>query len=139
MQIIGLWKVLFYAMLVIAQKLFFIQTPLLHTIVNYAHTFLIQSCHFAVSKILISTGFPRNSATKTTEIINIDNEVLTSHVNCKDLDDYPLKISGAVGSNMGSFPVLCGGRDNSGSVNQCHRLESGKWEPFANLAEKYIY
>ena len=100
---------------------------------------------FAVSKILVSTGSPRGSATKTTEMINIDNEVLTSHVNCKDLDDYPLKIDGAVGSNMGSFPVLCGGRDDSGphgfagSVNQCHRLESGKWEPFANLTEKYIY
>jgi hypothetical protein len=83
--------------------------------------------------ILVSTGYPFSSATKT-EIINTDNSGLT----CKDLEDYPLQIYGAVGFNMGSLPVICGGYDGSTTLNQCHRMESGKWQPFANLAQGYV-
>ena len=83
--------------------------------------------------ILVSTGFPYSSATKTTEIINIDNGGLT----CKDLEDYPLQIQGAVGFNMGSLPVVCGGSSTT-TFNQCHRLESGKWQSFANLVQGYV-
>ena len=86
----------------------------------------------AFDSILVSTGYPLSSATKT-EIINTDNSGLT----CKDLEDYPLQIYGAVGFNMGSLPVICGGYDGSYS-NQCHRMESGKWQPFANLAQGYV-
>ena len=81
-----------------------------------------------MTKILVSTGRPRSSATKT-EIINLDNESLT----CQDLEDFPLAIQGAVGSNTGSFPVICGGWDGSESVKQCHRLESGRWQHFATM------
>ena len=91
---------------------------------------------FSVPLILVSTGSPVVSATKT-EIINIENNGLT----CKDLEDYPLQVYGAVGSNMGSSPVICGGRDQSNwaSVIQCHRLESGKWQHFASLTQAYVY
>ena len=85
--------------------------------------------------ILVSTGFPYSSATKTTEIINIDNGGLT----CKDLEEYPLQIIGAVGFNMGSLPVICGGKYlGFKAQNQCHRMESGKWQPFANLTQGYV-
>ena len=84
--------------------------------------------------ILVSTGYPLDSATKTTEIINIDNDGST----CKDLEEYPLTIQGAVGFNMGSMPVICGGYDGSTYVNQCHRMESGKWQSFANLVQGYV-
>ena len=85
--------------------------------------------------ILVSTGYPLDSATKTTEIINIDDDSST----CKDLGEYPLKIQGAVGFNMGSMPVICGGRlDGLTYSNQCHRMESGIWKPFANLAQGYV-
>ena len=84
--------------------------------------------------ILVSTGYPLDSATKTTEIINIDDDSST----CKDLGEYPLKIQGAVGFNMGSMPVICGGYDGSTYVNQCHQLESGKWQSFANLVQGYV-
>ena len=94
--------------------------------------FLIQIFVFSVPMILVSTGYPRSSATKT-EIINTDNSGLT----CKDLEEYPSKAYGAVGFNMGSLPVICGGYDGSYS-NQCHRMESGKWQPFANLAQGYV-
>ena len=100
---------------------------------NYAH-FNKSIIFFIVTKILVSTGNPLSFATKT-EIINPDNESLT----CQDLEDYPLGIEGAVGSNIGSFPVICGGWDGSESVKQCHRLESGRWQHFANLTQGSIY
>ena len=84
--------------------------------------------------ILVSTGFPYSSATKTTEIIDIDNGGLT----CKDLEEYPWKIYGALGFNMGSLPVICGGDDGSAYLNQCFRMESGIWKPFVNLAQGYV-
>ena len=90
-----------------------------------------------MTKILVSTGNPRSSATKT-EIINLDNESLT----CQDLEDFPLAIQGAVGSNTGSFPVICGGWNGSvpvGSVKQCYKLKSGRWQHFANLTQGYKY
>jgi hypothetical protein len=49
-----------------------------------------------------------------------------------------LEVFSAVSSNMGSFPVICGGWNDSGLVMQCHRLESGKWQHFANLIQGYI-
>ena len=85
--------------------------------------------------ILVSTGSPASSATKKTEIINTDN----SGLSCKDLEEYPIQVSGAVGSNLGSMPIICGGASNWTSVNQCHRLESGKWQNFANLTQAYVY
>ena len=89
-------------------------------------------------QILVSTGYVYNGnyplTTTKTEIINTDNSGLT----CKDLEEYPLQIYGALGFNMGSLPVICGGKDESGQiVNQCYRLESGKWQPFANLTQGY--
>ena len=90
---------------------------------------------FAVSKILVSTGSPWSSR-KTTEVINLDNEVLT----CQDLEDYPFlnyPISNAIGANLDSFPVICGGLDGwPTSVNQCHRLIAGRWQQFANMTKR---
>ena len=87
----------------------------------------------AFDSILVSTGHPRSSATKT-EIINTDNSSLT----CKDPEDYPLQVYGAVGFNMASLPVICGGSDGSTILTQCYRMESGKWNLFANLAQGYV-
>ena len=85
--------------------------------------------YFSVSKILVSTGYPRDSVRKTTEIIDLKDEFLT----CKDLEKYPSKISGAIGSNMGSFPVVCGGFDGSSKMDQCQRLVEGEWQQFATM------
>ena len=83
--------------------------------------------------ILVSTGMPYSSATKT-EIINTDDSGLT----CKDLEEYPLQVYGAVGSNMASLPVICGGYGDSTYPTQCYQMESGKWNLFANLAQGYV-
>ena len=91
----------------------------------------------AYDSILVSTGFPYSSSTRKTEIIYIDNGGLI----CKDFEEYPLQIQGAVGGNMGSVPVICGGSNGStmvGTFNQCYRLRSGKWKPFANLVQRFV-
>ena len=87
----------------------------------------------AFDSILVSTGYPLSSATKT-EIINTDNSGLT----CKDLEEYPLQIIGAVGFNLASLPVICGGWMDGTYLNQCHRMESGEWKHFANLTQGYV-
>ena len=108
--------------------------------------FILFSSLVAFDGFLVSTGWPRNSATQTSEVINTDNSSLT----CKDPEEYPLQIHGAVGFNMASFngfngenmaslPVICGGK-RTGHTNptQCYRMESGKWNPFANLTHGYV-
>ena len=88
-----------------------------------------------MSTILVSTGYPGSSAKKT-EVINL----LDDFSKCQDVGDFPLTIGEAVGSYLGSFPVICGGYDGSDdSLNQCHQLKSGVWQPFATLGQRYIY
>jgi len=85
-----------------------------------------------LSTILISTGYSGNSATQTTEVINIEDDS-----KCQDVEDFPLAIESAVGSYLGSFPVICGGyKSSSLPYKSCHRLESGKWQPFATLGQR---
>ena len=114
-------------------RIYELYTPLQHALVNYvgfSHSIIL----FSVPLILVSTGSLLNwDVIKTTEIINIENSSAT----CQNLEEYPLPIGRAVGFNMGSLPVICGGYDGSYS-NQCHRMESGKWQPFANLAQGYV-
>ena len=97
------------------------------------NTLLIQSSFFAVSKFLVSTG--GRSFERKTEIINLENESLT----CKDLGDYPLHMYLGVGSNIGSFAVICGGLNGDGShssLNQCHKLVAGEWQQFATMTSR---
>ena len=86
--------------------------------------------------ILVVKGKGNYQSANTTEIINTDNSGLT----CKDLEEYPLGTVDPVGFNMGSLPVICGGYDYSTYTitKQCHRMESGKWQPFANLTQGYV-
>ena len=110
--------------------------------------FILFSSLVAFDGFLVSTGVPRSSATQTSEVINTDNSSLT----CKDLEEYPLQVSGAVGSNMASLPVIlenaapgdadCMAIDANlevlDNLTQCYRMESGKWNLFANLAQGYV-
>ena len=57
---------------------------------------------------------------------------------CQDVEDYPFKIARGVGSNMGSFPVICAGLDGSPPhANQCNKFVEGRWQQFANLTHGY--
>jgi hypothetical protein len=99
----------------------------------------------ALDCILVSTG-DTGSATNTSEVINTDNSSLT----CKDLEEYPLQIYGAVGFNMASLsgfnglnmdslPVICGGpRTGHTNPTECYQMKSGKWNFFAHLTHGYV-
>ena len=60
---------------------------------------------FLVPNILLAAGFSYLGVKATSEIINLENE----DSSCSDLKDYPFDTSNAVGSNLGSIPVVCGG------------------------------
>ena len=100
------------------------------------NTLLIQFSFIAVSKILVSTGYPTSSARKT-EIINLENESLT----CQDLGNYPFGIYGGVGSNIGSLAVICGGTGGIGATSekQCYKLVAGEWQQFATMTTRRHY
>jgi hypothetical protein len=53
---------------------------------------------------MVTTGIPRSSATRKTEIVDVANGV-----DCSYLDDFPDRISDAVGANLDGTPVVCGG------------------------------
>ena len=66
----------------------------------------------------------------TTEIIDLTND----EVNYRQ--KYPILIEGAVGSNLGYHPLICGGIGPYSSVKQCHRLVVGGWQKFATMISK---
>ena len=97
---------------------------------------------------MVSTGYSSSSATKTSEVYYEVKKVNDS--SCKDLEEYPLQIYGAVGFNMASFsgfnglnmdslPVICGGK-KTGHTNptECYQMKSGKWNFFAHLTHGYV-
>ena len=103
--------------------------------------FILFSSLVALDSILVSTGYPYSSATKSSEVINTDNSTLTGYpsLTCKDSEAYPLQVYGAVGFHMASLPVICGGRTIGHTIpTQCYQMESGKWNLFANLAQGYV-
>jgi hypothetical protein len=57
-------------------------------------------------KVLVTTGHPTNTSVKS-EVIDLED---SSNI-CQDLDDYPMKIDGAVGGLLNQVdPLVCGGK-----------------------------
>ena len=83
---------------------------------------------------MITSGYPRSSATRKTEIVDV-----TNGLTCSNLNDFPEKIYGTVGANLGGTPVVCGGVGFSGYSNWCHRYNIYKWEKFATMKERRQY
>ena len=54
---------------------------------------------------MITSGSPRSSSTRTTEII----DVIDAGTTCPDLGKFPIKVSHAVGANLQGTPIICGG------------------------------
>ena len=109
-------------------------------------TFLvILSVNLAISggvpQFLISTGvgggYPDTPTISppTTEIIDLVDE----EVSCSNLEDFPVEIFGAVGGNLGSASIICGGSSNDSSsmhesLKQCYKLlKNGGWEEFTTM------
>ena len=95
---------------------------------------LVNSKHFssAVTKVMITTGWPKSSATKT-EIVDV-----VYGENCADLADFPWKIESAVGVNLHGTPAVCGGW-SSNYIRKCYKFKNGGWEVFASMKEKRRY
>ena len=90
------------------------------------------------TKIMISTGsYP--SPTKTTEVIDLED----SNVMCEDLEDFPMELEAAVGANLASTPIICGGYfGGTGSVHssdKCFKYMEEGWQHFATMIERRDY
>ena len=84
---------------------------------------------------MITTGYPRSSATRKTEIVDVANGLT-----CSDLAEFPVELSYAVGANLGGTPVVCGGYgDSIGDSDKCFRLTSGIWEEFTIMKKERGY
>ena len=71
---------------------------------------------------MVTSGFPRSSATRKTEIVDVANGLT-----CSDLAEFPVELSHAVGANLGGTPVVCGGYgDSIGDSDKCFRLTNGE-------------
>ena len=80
---------------------------------------------------MITTGRPYSSAIKT-EVVDVVNGET-----CADLADFPLENLGAVGATLHGTPVVCGGRDSSGTFYQiCYKYSNNGWQQFASMKEK---
>ena len=85
---------------------------------------------------MISTGAPTTtSATKTTEVIDLED----SNVICGDLEDFSLETEGAVGANVASTPIICGGLVQNyypiNSSDKCFKYAKGGWQNLTNMIE----
>ena len=93
--------------------------------------------HFStVSKILISTGWDAENYIKNTEVIDSEN----SNVICEDLEDFSMEIDNAVGANLASMPIICGGAlENGTSSNKCFIYTKGGWQHFVTMIDRREY
>ncbi len=79
--------------------------------------------------ILVTTGFPRDSQTRTTETVDLGEEPEKDQGCLKRaFSDFPLPISYATGGLIGGkTPVVCGGTKSGRSARQtCYIMEPGK-------------
>ena len=83
---------------------------------------------------MITTGYPRSSVTRKTEIVDVANGLT-----CSDMADFPVQRYGAVGANLGGTPVVCGGYLGSVSTEKCYRFKNSVWEEFASMKEKRVF
>ena len=80
---------------------------------------------------MISSGHPRGSATKT-EVIELKN----NNVTCEDLQDFSLEISNAVGANLVSWPIICGGTFHDETSDKCFIYMEGGWQHFVTMINR---
>ena len=78
------------------------------------------------------------SVTNTTEVIDFED----SNVICEDLEDFPTEIAGAVGANLASTTIICGGDYYNGGLSasdKCFKYMEGGWQHFATMIEKRAF
>ena len=94
---------------------------------------------FAVPKLMISTGSPTFLST-ITEVIDLED----SSIICQDLQNFPTAITGAVGANLASMPIICGGLLKgyinsdyyADSSDKCFKYMNGVWQNFVTMMDR---
>ena len=94
---------------------------------------------FAVSKLMISTGSPTFLSTNT-EVFDLED----SSIICQDLQNFPMATTGAVGANLASMPIICGGSLKgyinssyySDSSDKCFKYVKGGWQNFVTMMDR---
>jgi len=77
--------------------------------------------------ILIATGYPYSNGYKT-EVLDLSENPSAIPSSCSGMEDFPVEIHHAVGGNVNSVPLICGGRDtNRKATNDCYKLEGKTW------------
>ena len=92
----------------------------------------------AVTKVLITTGYPSYSSKKT-EVIDLEN----SNIKCKDLNEFPMEIFLGVGAKLASMPIICGGLFYDAftiehSSDQCLIYTESGWQHFVTMIDRRI-
>ena len=103
-----------YQIVLSIHSLFFCNSLLLETCRNRHNTLFSTA-----PKVLVTTGYPKNSGTRKTEVIDVEN----SNVICKDLEDFPVDLYAASGANLTSMPIICGGLSSHPS-DKCFKVSS---------------
>ena len=81
------------------------------------------------TKVMVTTGYPSSSATKT-EVVDV-----VTVESCADLADFPLENRGAVAANLHGTPVVCGGH-SSAYYQACYKYTNTGWQQFASMKEE---
>jgi len=77
--------------------------------------------------VLIATGYPWSNGIKT-EVLDLSENPSAIPSSCSGIEDFPVKIRGAIGGNVDSVPLICGGEDtNYKATNDCYKLEGKTW------------
>ena len=93
---------------------------------------------FFAGKVLVVTGLETgyNPSSLKSEVIDLSSEDTV----CGELGDFPLNISGAVGTLLGDYPVICGGYTAGWVTNKCYKLNEAKqYTEFATMQKPRDY
>jgi len=76
--------------------------------------------------VLIATGYPYSNGYKT-EVLDLSENPSAIPSSCSGMEDFPVRISSAVGGNVNSVPLICGGLNGYKTTNDCYKLEGKTW------------
>jgi len=77
--------------------------------------------------VLIATGYPWSNGIKT-EVLDLSENPSAIPSSCSGIEDFPVKIHGAVGGNVNSVPLICGGQDTyDEATKDCFKLIAKTW------------
>jgi len=77
--------------------------------------------------VLIATGYSWSNGIKT-EVLDLSENPSAIPSSCSGIEDFPVEIRGAIGGNVDSVPLICGGEDtNYKANNDCFKLVGKTW------------